>query len=189
MKHTDHKRYRSPSRLFATLLMVVASVGLILLSGVWYTAARREQLTARPAEMAVGNTVAIPVTPQMTERYGLEAASRTLDEEGRPNGYLLITAANGYRSRIRVQTVFAEDRQTVVSLRVLYQQETEYLGTRITGEDFLSQFGGRLAPVRLWTTPVQGSPVDGLSGSTISAQAVVTAVNSGYEFLQQYDGL
>lgn len=188
MKHTDHKRYRSPSRLLATFLMVVASVGLILLAGVWYTAARQERLTSRPVEMAIGNTVTISVTPQMTERYGLEAASRTLDGEGRPNGYLLITAANGYRSRIRVQTVFAEDRQTVVSLRVLYQQETEYLGSRITGEEFLSQFGGRLAPMRLWTAPVQGSPVDGLSGSTISAQAVVNAVNGGYAFLQQYDG-
>ncbi|MBE6778001.1 MAG: FMN-binding protein [Ruminococcaceae bacterium] len=169
--------------------MVVASVAVILLSGVWYNTARQPQLTVHGTSTPVEGTRPIPFTQEDAEAYGLEAASRTLDASGTPTGYLLITAATGYRSRIRVQTVFAEDRRTVVSLRVLYQQETEYLGTRITGEEFQAQFAGRLAPLRLWTVPGEGSPVDGLSGSTVSSQAVVKAVNGGYRFLQQHDGL
>ncbi len=185
MKLPDHRRYRSPARWLSALLMTAAGVLLVLLSGVWYTAARRPQLTAVEQPLTVSGAEELPITKAQQDTYGVESAARALDDEGQPAGYLLITAANGYKSRIRVQTVFALDKQTVASVRVLYQQETEYLGTRITGEGFLSQFSGRLAPMRLWIVPIEGSPVDGLSGSTISSQAVVDAVNNAQRFLQE----
>lgn len=185
----SHRRYRSPSRWLSVLLMTLAGVGLVLLSGVWYTAARREQLTAQDISLSMDGAQALPLTEADAATYRVESVARTLDAAGQPTGYLLITRADGYKSKIRVQTVFAPDGQTVATVRVLYQQETEYLGTRITGEGFLSQFIGRQAPLRLWTTPGKGSPVDAISGSTISSQAVVAAVNSAYRYLQDHPEL
>ncbi len=185
----EHRRYRSPSRWLSVLLMTVAGVGLVLVSGMWYTAARQEQLMAEDVPFSMEGAQPLPLTEADIEAYQVESIARTLDGNGQASGYLLIARANGYKSKIRVQAVFAPNKQTVVSVRVLYQQETEYLGTRITGEGFLSQFAGRQAPMRLWITPGKGSPVDAISGSTISSQAVVDAVNSAYRYLKDHPEL
>lgn len=67
---------------------------------------------------------------------------------------------------------------------MLSQHETEYLGARIATEGFAADFAGRKMPLKLADSARLGSPVDGLSGSTISAQAVVDGVNDAREFLQ-----
>lgn len=179
------KDHRS-SRWLSALLMTAASVGLVLLSGMWYTAARQPYLSTHPTAVAVTGAAPLEVAEDDMAAYGVLSAARSLDGAGNPNGYVIVSARTGYKSVIRVQSTFSADGTTLASVQVVSQDETEYLGSRITGESFTAPFSGRLLPMKLWTTAAPGSPVDGLSGSTISAQAVVDAVNNAHRFLQAY---
>ncbi len=180
----DTTTRRGPSRLLSALVMGAVSVGLVLLSGWWYTAARQPYLTTHDVAISVEGAADLPATEADMTTYGILSAARALDEAGQPTGYVIIAQRTGYKSAIRVQCTFAGDGSTLAGIRILSQDETEYLGSRITADSFTSGFAGRRLPVKLWTTAAPGSPVDGLTGSTISAQAVVDAVNNAYAFLQ-----
>ncbi len=185
MKKKQDLRYRGSRRLLAFLLMLAVSVGTVFAAEEWYNAARADYLT--PAE---GVTVplsvarAIPLTAQEKQAYRVETAAQAEDVAGQVTGYLIITTVRGYKSDIRVQSTFAADGETLAGIRVLSQNETEYLGTRVESVDFTSLFAGRLAPMKLWGTATKGSPIDAISGSTVSSQAVVDAVNHAYAFLR-----
>lgn len=179
------RRYRGARRLLAFTLMLVVSVGVVPLSAVWYNTARAEQLT--PAEgVVVPIAVAriMDVTTQDKRTYRVESAAQTEDTAKQVTGYVVITAAHGYKSDIRVQTTFAADGDTIAGIRVLSQNETEYLGSRVESAEFTSLFAGRRAPMKLWDSATFGSPVDAISGATISSQAVVDAINNAHKFLQ-----
>ena len=179
------KRY-GVSRLLWALAMLAIGAGLVWFSGWWYTTARQPYLTQHPTTVAVAGATSLPVDKEAAQRYGVLSAARTMDGSGQPGGYVIVTAIQGYKSVIQVQCTFAADGSTLAGVRVVSQDETEYLGTRITSESFLEPFTGRRLPMKLWTSAAFGSPVDGLSGSTISAQAVVDGVNNAYGFLQDY---
>ena len=185
MPKTQDLRYRGPRRVLAALFMAAVAGGVVVAAAAWYTAARAEYLTA-----AEGVTVAMAAAREMDvsaaerETYRVESAVQTQDTAGQVTGYLVVSSARGYKSDIRVQTTFAADGKTVAGIRVLSQDETEYLGTRVESTEFTSLFTGRRAPMKLWGTAVFGSPIDALSGSTVSSQAVLDAVNNAYAFLQ-----
>jgi RnfABCDGE-type electron transport complex G subunit len=185
MTKKQDRRYRGARRLAAFVLMLAVSIGVVFTAAVWYRAARADYLTATEG-VTVPLSVArvIPVTAEEAAAYHIESAVQAEDDAGRVTGYLIITTARGYKSDIRVQTTFAADGKTVAGIRVLSQDETEYLGTRVESTEFTSLFTGRRAPMKLWGTAVFGSPIDALSGSTVSSQAVLDAVNNAYAFLQ-----
>lgn len=178
--------FRRPSRWLSAVLMTVLSVSLWMVSGLWYTAARAPYLTASDLTVGMEGAQPLPEDPEGWAAYGVLSAAQAVDETGQVSGYVVITARTGYKSTIRVQTTLSADGRRVAGVKVLSQQETEYLGSRITGEGFTAGFAGRLLPVKLWPSAATGSPVDGLSGSTVSAQAVVTAVNNAYWYIQEY---
>lgn len=185
MKKKQDLRYRGSRRLLATLLMLAVSISTVFAAAVWYNAARADYLT--PAEgVVVPLSVAriLPVTDEEKATYRVESAAQAEDDAGQVTGYLIITSARGYKSDIRVQATFAADGETLAGIRVLSQDETEYLGTRVESADFTALFLGRRAPMKLWGTATLGSPIDALSGSTVSSQAVVDAVNNAYDFLK-----
>ena len=184
MKRQD-RRYRGARRLAAFVLMLAVSVGVVFAAAVWYRAARADYLTAAEG-VTVPLSVArvIPVTAEEAAAYHIESAAQAEDDAGRVTGYLIITTARGYKSDIRVQTTFAADGETLAGIRVLSQDETEYLGTRVASKEFTSLFMGRRAPLKLWGAATLGSPIDAISGSTVSSQAVVDAFNLAYAYMQ-----
>lgn len=185
MKNKQDRRYRGSRRLLATLLMLAVSVGTVFAAAVWYHAARADYLTSTEG-VTVPLSVArvIPITAQEKDTYHIDSAAQAEDTSGQVTGYLIITTVRGYKSDIRVQTTFAADGETIAGIHVLSQNETEYLGNRIESVDFTSLFVGRLAPMKLWGTATVGSPIDAISGSTVSSQAVVDAVNNAYAYLR-----
>ena len=185
MRKTKQALYHGPRRWAALAGMLAVAVGLVVLSVWGYTAARRPWLTTHPAQVPVVGTTPLEVDPGLMAAYGVNALSRTLDGAGQPAGYVVTVTRQGYKSPIRVQCTFTADGSTLAGLTVLSQDETEYLGSRIVSESFTAGFAGRRLPVKLWTTAAPGSPVDGLTGSTVSAQAVVDGVNAAYELLKR----
>ena len=55
--------------------------------------------------------------------------------------------------------------------------ETDGVGGKVKDESFIRQFVGKTPPLEL------GKDIDGISGATVSSQAVVDAVNQAAEFL------
>lgn len=184
MKKQD-LRYRGSKRIVAFVVMLVISVALVPLASVCYNAVRAQALT--PAEgvtVPSSATREMAVTAQEKDVYRVESAATAEDADGQTTGYIVITTVRGYKSDIQVQTTFAADGKTIAEMRVLKQDETEYLGNRIETPGFSALFAGRIAPMKLWGTATLGSPIDALTGATISSQAVVDAVNLAHEFLQ-----
>ncbi len=181
-----YKNRRTPVPWLALVGMTAVSLSLWMLSGAWYTTARAAYLT--PSDTAVPMAGARPLEerPDLQAAYGVLSAAAALDGNGTVTGYVLITAKTGYKSTIRVQSTFTADGKRLAAIRVLSQNETEYLGTRVASESFTAGFAGRRLPVKLWPSAALASPVDGLSGSTVSAQAVVTAVNNAHQYLKAY---
>ena len=64
-------------------------------------------------------------------------------------GYLVTVKEAGYGGDIVMEVSFGEDKSTVTGVQVTEQSETEGVGSRITEEEFLSQFAGAKAPVYL----------------------------------------
>ncbi len=186
MKSSDPRyalRYPSPPRWQAALLMFLASVGLIVLCGGWYTTVRYHYMHAAPVPVEYRYTEEIPLLSDTDENNGVISAACAFDKNGACAGYIIITAAQGYCSVIEVESVFTPDRQTLAYIRIVSQNETAYLGSRIKQPAFTNSFRGRKMPVKLWQSATVGAPVDGLSGSTVSSQAVVDAVNAAQYFI------
>ena len=189
MNQSEYRRYRSPARIGAALLMAGLSAALLAAACRWYPVARQAYFTEQLVAVDAAGARELAISAEDAERFHLLSAAQTLDRDGRPTGYVTVTERQGYKSAIRVQATFSRDGSYVAGIRVLAQDETEYLGVRVAGEGFLSRFAGRKMPVRLWQTPTLGSPIDGLSGSTVSSQAVVDAVNDGWAYVRQLPSL
>ena len=181
-----YKNPPGPSRLGASAVMLVVSVVLWLLAGIWYTTVRQPYLTTHDTAVSLAGAKELSAPAALLADYGILSAAQALDGNGSPTGYVVVATRTGYKSAIRVQATFSVDGSRLSAIRILSQNETEYLGDRIASDSFIGGFTGRLLPVKLWSSAAMGSPVDGLSGSTISAQAVVEAVNNAHGFLQVY---
>ncbi len=187
MTAKTERRYRVPRGRFVTLALALAvSVGVVAISGGWYTAARAAYFTPQQdVYVAIAGAQELPVSDAAKSRYVVESAALALDSTGQPTGYVVVTAQRGYKSVIRVQSIFTADGETLAGIRVLEQNETEYLGERVETEEFTSRFVGRRAPMKLWGGLTVGSPIDALSGATVSSQAVVDAVNNAHAYVQE----
>ncbi len=174
MTEITKRRYRPRRRWLTMILMAALSVGLTVASTAAYTALRADYLTPGAADTSpLGELTPLTVDAALAAQYGVSAVSRTAD--GR---VVAESTVRGYRSDIRVQSVLSADGERLHSMRVLSQNETEYLGERVQTEAFAAGFGGRRLPLKLRRSVAVGSPVDGLSGATVSSQAVVDAVNN-----------
>lgn len=186
MSHREktQRRYaRLTERLPLALLALAVAVGLWPLAGYWYTAARQEQFSSVPITVAAAEWQELTVSQGERDAYGLLSAARAVDENGQVSGFTVVTVCTGYKSPIRVQSTFSADGRRLAEMRVLSQNETEYLGERVATEVFAALFKGRKLPLKLSQSAVYGSPVDGIAGATVSSKAVVDAVNNAYGFL------
>lgn len=178
------RRYRSPARWGALGLMFLLSFGALAVALAGYEAIRAPYMQTVETAVPLAGAEEMPVSPDKAQQYHVLSAARGLDATGAVSGYVVVTSRQGYKSEIKVQSTFTADKNTLAGIKVLSQQETEYLGARIVTEGFAAGFTGRRMPLKLADSAALGSPVDGLSGSTISAQAVVDAVNDARNFLR-----
>jgi electron transport complex protein RnfG len=94
-------------------------------------------------------------------------------ENGEIIGYAATAQGRGFGGRIDIIVGINVDG-TIRGVRIITHAETPGLGDRITEEEFLRQFEGKhLEEVKL--TRDRGS-IDAITGATISAEAVTTAV-------------
>ena len=125
---------------------------------------------------------------------------------GEAIGFVAVGSAAGYSSVLRVM-VGVDRSLTIQGIKVLYQNETPGLGTKVdeikskktwwtvlsgTSPDestlrpwFQVQFDGKPAPVKV---EKDGGTIESITGATISSRAVCTAVDQAVEDLKKAVG-
>ena len=86
---------------------------------------------------------------QITEELDVTGAENIQSAARTEEGYLVTVTEAGYGGDIVLEVSFGEDKATVTNVAVTEQNETEGVGSKITEEEFLSQFAGAKAPVYL----------------------------------------
>lgn len=101
-------------------------------------------------------------------------------EQGRLIGYGLIVFATGYSSEIKAMVIIDKEK-TIKGIKILEQQETPGLGSKIAEDCFAEQFKNKKAEEL-----ILGEKIEAISGATISSKAVVEAVKEEVErFIKQ----
>lgn len=99
-------------------------------------------------------------------------------------GYLIKTDAEGAYSTISIATAI-DIEGNISGIEILAQKETEGLGDDIVEDEFTDRFRNKTTAEPLTLVKEETSADDeiqGITGATISAQAVVTGVNDAVEF-------
>lgn len=111
---------------------------------------------------------------------GAQPEWRVFDEQDSAIGRAYVAETAGFADRIRLMVGVSTDGSKLLGVAVLESRETPGLGERIREPGFLAQFADRSTEIELAAVkPGQSAeqPIDAISGATISAKAVVRAVN------------
>jgi RnfABCDGE-type electron transport complex G subunit len=93
-------------------------------------------------------------------------------------GYVITSTSKGYGGDVIMMTAFDNDGN-IVNLKVQEHQETAGLGSRVADRAFLDQFVGR-------NDELSSKNVDMISGSTISSNTVISALNIARRAFNEY---
>jgi len=196
---------------FPLVLLCVTVASAVVLSSIYNVAAPRIEQRKLQIEKAA-EKVAFPGAEKTAERTvpDPENPSRRISYKevfsgGKVVGYLIKGAAPGYSSTIEVLVGVNKDF-VIQGVKILFEQETPGLGTRIEevpveitwlgilsgrktrpSEEkepwFPAQYRGlRLEEVRLRS---EGGKVDAITGATVSSRAVTKAVRNALERLKR----
>ncbi len=95
-------------------------------------------------------------------------------------GYAAIVEGKGYGGTIKIAVGIRLD-ETIKHVRIISQNETPGLGSRITEDEFLNQFDNKsLDELKLSR---EGGKIDAITGATISSEAVVNIVRGEFQEL------
>ncbi len=89
---------------------------------------------------------------------------RGVDSSGNLKGFVVISSGKGYSSDIQVMAGLNTNLE-IINVKILSQDETPGLGSRVTSPEFLGQFKGKVAD--------NFEGVQAISGATISSNAVI----------------
>lgn len=90
-------------------------------------------------------------------------------------------AGSGFQGQISAIISLKPDLETIVGLEVLSQEETPGLGARITEDEFLRQFNGKvIRPKLLIVNDPAGeeNKVDAITGATRTSKSVESIINN-----------
>ena len=150
------------------LLTIVVAVCVSLLT--YVDSITRDRIKAQEDEAI--RTMLTEMFPEMS-RYEFQDDIYTVFSDGSQLGYAFLAVGKGYGGDINI-LVGLEDETTVKGIKIVSQEETPGLGTRITEPFFTDQFVGiDITDIALSR---DGGQIDAITSSTISSSAVVEAV-------------
>ncbi|MFH0762612.1 MAG: RnfABCDGE type electron transport complex subunit G [Candidatus Omnitrophota bacterium] len=100
---------------------------------------------------------------------------RAYDKADKLIGFVVKSEGKGYSSPIE-SLAGLDLKLNITDVKVISQNETPGLGTRVAGEEFLSQFKGK--------SPAGLGQIDAITGSTISSKAVIDSIKETISSLQ-----
>ncbi len=186
MNSKAHFNPKSKKQIITFIIMLIVSIIIVVASAfLSKTITEKEKQTANLDSFNVNITTPIAVKDNDFNVTGVENA---FDKKGNLVGYVIKTKTTGYNAEVPIETAttVTKDGKYVVGIDILKQEETEYLGVRIQTDDFKNQFKSRKLPVASSSTIEKGSKVDVIAKSTLSSDAVITAVNDAGEYAKTY---
>ncbi|MBQ3379292.1 MAG: RnfABCDGE type electron transport complex subunit G [Clostridia bacterium] len=116
--------------------------------------------------------------PADVDKKRISSVYAAYGADGEIMGYAVASSPNGFGGAIDLMVGVLPDG-SVKSVRVLStNSETPGLGTRVTEEEFITQYDGITGPIAVIKNSEPGpSEIRAISGATISSTAVTTGVN------------
>ena len=152
------------------LLTIVVAVCVSILT--YVDSITREKISAQEDEAI--KTMLTEMFPEMSQ-YDFKDEIYTIYSDGNKVGYAFLAVGKGYGGDISI-LVGLTDESTVKGIKIVSQQETPGLGTRITEPFFTDQFAG--IDINDVALSRNGGKIDAITSSTISSSAVVEAVRN-----------
>ena len=158
------------------LLICVISAGML---AVIHSIAEPRIIQQRKIEEENAIKEVLPKEPEVIEKIEEQdlVYYKALDGKGNIIAYVFIAQARGYSSNIRTVVSFKKPGGQIIAVKVLEQQETPGVGTRITTEEFLSQFRDRNINQKF----------DTITGATISSSAVIDSIKQKAQEIMAQD--
>ncbi|MBN1383647.1 MAG: RnfABCDGE type electron transport complex subunit G [Elusimicrobia bacterium] len=155
-------------KLGSYLFIVCAVAGIALSATNYFTSQKIER-----QKKDIINNALKEVLPLAEKTRQKDSFVEGFDSENNLIGYVLKTDAAGYSSQIEI-LVGIDNDFNITGIKILSQAETPGLGSKITENDFLSQFVG-LQPDKVLLKN-DGGKIDAITSATISSRAVTDAV-------------
>lgn len=186
MSSKAHFNPKSLKWIISLVVMIVLSAGVIFATISADNLANKKYREIYDLSYNVASSESVALVSASAGEYGITAVEKQLDASGNVIGFLVSGTTVGYNAEVPIEmtTTITADGQYVVGVDILKQEETEYLGVRIQGDDFKNQFKGRLLPVVSSVGNDKGSNIDVLAKSTISSEAVINGVSNAVEYLK-----
>lgn len=144
---------------------------------------RLETLAAVDA-VVPGGASSTPLAELVEDGADLPQAFRVEGAGGETLGWALVGVGTGFQDKIRLMVGLTPDLAATRGLKVLKDNETPGLGTKIREGGFPAQFADPAAPLDLAAglkvvkgERASGREVAAITGATISSKAVVAIVN------------
>lgn len=185
MKKKAHFNSKSLTWLISLAVMIIVCAGVIFGSKALYDLANKKYNEPVEINFTIDSTKDVDISAMNTADCNITGVQEAYDASNNLVAYIVDGTTIGYNqeSPIEMSTVISADGTLVCKIDILSQEETEYLGVRIADQTFKDQFTGRYLPVVISGSTSKGSAIDGLSGSTISSQAVIDGVNNAQRFV------
>ena len=174
MANSENKiEFKEILRIGGVLCIICAVVALVLSFVNMVTfdkIAENEEMEKRSAIIALFDSETVEYT-------AVQGAPDTVNDifavtdGGADKGYCVSVSPSGFGGGVDLMIGIDGDG-AVIGVRVVAHSETPGLGSRIEGDNFLSQFIGKIGSVS------KGQDYDIISGSTISSEAVALGVNT-----------
>ena len=186
MSSKAHFNPKSLKWIISLVVMIVLSAGVIFSTISADNLANKKYREIYDLSYNVASSESVALVSASAGEYGITAVEKQLDASGNVIGFLVSGTTVGYNAEVPIEmtATITADGQYVVGVDILKQEETEYLGVRIQGDDFKNQFKGRLLPVVSSVGNDKGSNIDVLAKSTISSEAVINGVSNAVEYLK-----
>lgn len=172
---------------FILTLICVITTGLLALTYAVTASERQRQ------EERTRNADRLLMFPQVTAFDALPVAEgsqvrEALAARGPDSallGYLVTAERRGYGGEVPILVAFSAEG-AIRDIKVLANEETPGLGSKIADPGYIGQFGGRPAATLFTLEADSGrnpgrQSVDAISGATISSRAVVDALNEAVD--------
>lgn len=131
-----------------------------------------------------GQTVEdLPGAIDVAGAEGIVSAREITDDSGAVTAYSVVSKAKGFAPPTKPVTwevIFESDAKTIREVKVVSHAETEGYGAAMEESSYLDQFKGMSGS--------DSSEIDGLSGATVTTEAIRLLVNNAYEFISAHAG-
>lgn len=108
---------------------------------------------------------------------------RAVDDSGNVIGYAFFKEQRGSQGPIVVAGAVDSSFANVLGMDVLSHEETPGLGAKITSQEFQSQFQD--VPLSQLELSSSGGSIDAITGATVSSRAVVDALDTKIEDIEE----